>query len=53
MILDLVALAMLLLFVIAVLRGSSPAKRAPILKNLAAVLSAVAAVLLALHQLTP
>jgi hypothetical protein len=35
-----------------VLRGTPPARRAPILKSLTGVLSAVAAVLLALHQLT-
>lgn len=52
MILDLVALAMLLLFVLGVLRGASPARRALILTSLTGVLSAVAAVLLALHQLT-
>lgn len=50
---DFFALVLLLLFVVVVLRGASPTGRVPILKNLAGVLSAVAVVLLALHQLTP
>lgn len=50
---DFFALVLLLAFVIVVLRGTSPARHAPVLKHLARVLAAVAVVLLAMHQLTP